>query len=240
MGRRWKNQYPVLAVIMRRIFLAVGLMSASLAVGEVLPVEVKLQRELLAPCCYRETLDHHMSEAAAAMKSEIHAMVARGKSEREIIEHFKGQYGSRILAEPEGATWWVGTLVPLLVLGIGAALVVRFIGSRTRAVNLSEAALIVACLLSLSSCTTRQPVSASEKRYQLHGQIVRLDPSSHLAVIKGDKIEGWMEAMTMEYPVKDDNEYQKLLAGDQIRATVYVRDSGYWIGEIRRQDPKGQ
>ena len=59
-------------------------------------------------------------------------------------------------------------------------------------------------------------------------------------MIKGDKIEGWMEAMTMEYPVKDDNEYQKLLAGDQIRATVYVRDSGYWIGEIRRQDPKGQ
>jgi cytochrome c-type biogenesis protein CcmH/NrfF len=225
---------------MRRILLALGLLLAPLAIGEVLPVEMKLQRELLAPCCYRETLDHHMSEAAAAMKSEIHAMVGRGKSEREIVEHYKAQYGSRILAEPEGATWWVGTLVPLLVLAIGTALVIRFIGNRTRALGASEVALRVACFLSLSSCTASQPVSASEKRYQLHGQIVRLDPSGHLAVIKGDKIEGWMEAMTMEYPVKDNNEYQKLHPGDQITATVYVRDSGYWIGEIRRQDPKGQ
>lgn len=75
-----------------------------------------------------------MSEAAATMKAEIHTMAVRGQSEREIIEHYKALYGSRILAEPEGATWWIGTLVPVLVLVIGAAIVVRFIGNRTRVV----------------------------------------------------------------------------------------------------------
>jgi cytochrome c-type biogenesis protein CcmH len=89
------------------------------------PLEAKLQGELLAPCCYRQTLDHHMSDAATAMKAQIREMVANGKTEREIVELYKSRYGPRILAEPEGATWWIGTLTPLAVLAIGAVLVIR-------------------------------------------------------------------------------------------------------------------
>lgn len=52
-------------------------------------LEKELQRELLAPCCYRETLDRHMSAGAIIMKAEIHAAGAGGKSERQIIERRK-------------------------------------------------------------------------------------------------------------------------------------------------------
>src|SRR5450759_2018992 len=46
------------------------------------------------------------------------------------------------------------------------------------------------------------------------------DASAHTATIAAGKIDHWMEAMTMEYPVKPDAESQKLHVGDRIEATV--------------------
>ncbi len=74
--------------------------------------------------------------------------------------------------------------------------------------------------------------SAPIERYKLDGEIAGLDPQGHIAKIKGQKIEGWMEAMTMEYPIKDQREFETLHVGDHITATVFVQDLNYWIGEI--------
>jgi len=71
------------------------------------------------------------------------------------------------------------------------------------------------------------------KRYPMRGEVLRLDPSLHIAVIRGEKIEGWMEAMTMEYPIRDLQEFQKLQAGEKIQATVFVKGDDYWVGEIQ-------
>ena len=70
-------------------------------------------------------------------------------------------------------------------------------------------------------------------RYKLTGDVVSLDQQTQTANIKGDKIEGWMEAMTMEYPVRDKAEFAKLAVGDRISATVFVDDVKYHIGEIQ-------
>ena len=80
----------------------------------------KIESSLLAPCCYSESLVTHNSEIAVKMRSEIAAWVAEGKTEREILEAYKKLYGLRVLAEPEGATWWWSVLVPWIVLAIGA------------------------------------------------------------------------------------------------------------------------
>lgn len=72
-----------------------------------------------------------------------------------------------------------------------------------------------------------------EKRYTLNGDVLAVNPNTQMATIKGDKIEGWMEAMTMEYPVKDRAELAKLKVGDRITATIFVSDAGYHVGEIR-------
>jgi protein SCO1/2 len=74
---------------------------------------------------------------------------------------------------------------------------------------------------------------AAEKRYTLKGDVLRVDPTTRMATIKGDKIEGWMEAMTMEYPVKEKSEFAKLSAGDRITATVFVGEANYHIGDIK-------
>jgi Cu/Ag efflux protein CusF len=71
------------------------------------------------------------------------------------------------------------------------------------------------------------------KQYPMHGEVLRLDAQGKIAAIKAGKIGDWMEAMTMEYPVKEQPEFDKLHVGDKIDATVYVQGNSYWIGEVQ-------
>ncbi len=71
-----------------------------------------------------------------------------------------------------------------------------------------------------------------KQRYPLRGAVLRLKPADRVAVIQHQRIEGWMEAMTMEFPVPDAAEYAKLKEGAKIRATVCVNDLYYWLTSI--------
>lgn len=91
-------------------------------------------------------------------------------------------------------------------------------------------------LLVLCACASKPQKPASNapiERYHLDGFVVQLE-EGHIAKIKHQKIEGWMEAMTMEFPVKDAAEFATLHVGDHITATLFVQDLNYWIGEIRQ------
>jgi Cu/Ag efflux protein CusF len=81
----------------------------------------------------------------------------------------------------------------------------------------------------LAGCGSKVPT----KRYPMEGDIVSLDAGTHNATIKAGKIEGFMEAMTMEYTVKPDTEFAKLHVGDRIQATVVVQDPTYWVTDVR-------
>jgi Cu/Ag efflux protein CusF len=74
------------------------------------------------------------------------------------------------------------------------------------------------------------------KQYPMRGSVIRVDPEGHLATIKSQKIEGWMEAMTMDYPVKDPADLAKLRPGVAIAATVFVQGLNYWVGDVRPGD----
>jgi cytochrome c-type biogenesis protein CcmH/NrfF len=83
-----------------------------------------LEQILLAPCCYSEPVAVHRSETATEMKLEIARFVKEGKSDREIIEYYKQQYGARVLIEPEGELrFWV-YLLPPLAAALGLAFVI--------------------------------------------------------------------------------------------------------------------
>ena len=112
---------------------------ACAAAAAVSPIESKLQHELLAPCCYRETLDHHMSQEAYTMRVEIHSLVLAGKTEREIIDLYKARYGMRILGEPEGPAWWISTCTPFVVLMLGAGVLILLIRKWRRPASVSAA-----------------------------------------------------------------------------------------------------
>jgi Cu/Ag efflux protein CusF len=48
-----------------------------------------------------------------------------------------------------------------------------------------------------------------------------------------------MDAMTMEFPVRDAAEFAKLRAGEKITATVHTRPDTfeYWISDIHPEAP---
>ncbi len=71
-----------------------------------------------------------------------------------------------------------------------------------------------------------------QKKYALRGVVVRLQPEDRIAVVQHEKVEGWMEAMTMEFPVPDPSEFSKLKPGSHIRATVCVNDLYFWLTSI--------
>lgn len=83
--------------------------------------------------------------------------------------------------------------------------------------------------------TPTPPKERSEplRQYSMRGSVLRLDPEGHIATIKNEKIEGWMESMTMDFPVKDQADFAKLHPGDTIRATVFVQGLEYWVGNVK-------
>ena len=85
-------------------------------------------------------------------------------------------------------------------------------------------------LLTFAGCAQK---AALVKRYPMQGEVKALDASAHTATIAAGKIGDWMEAMTMEYPVKPESEFQKLHVGDKIEATVMVGDPAYYVTDIK-------
>ena len=86
-----------------------------------------LQKSLLAPCCWNEAVATHRSEVSLTMRAEIARMVVEGKTDQQILDHYKEQYGLRILVEPEGSTWWWMHVAPIAVIALGVLAVVWFI-----------------------------------------------------------------------------------------------------------------
>ena len=89
-------------------------------------------------------------------------------------------------------------------------------------------------LLVAAACTRKDPFDFGQpkNRYKIHGQILRLRPENRIAVIQHEKIEGWMEAMTMEFPIPDAAVYASLKEGNWIHATVNVNDEFFWLTDV--------
>ena len=88
--------------------------------------------------------------------------------------------------------------------------------------------LLLFLTLALCACGSK----AQSKRYPMEGEVKGLDPTAKSATIDAGKIGDWMEAMTMEYPVKPDTEFAKLKVGDRIKATVVVEDVKYYVTDV--------
>ena len=93
-----------------------------------------------------------------------------------------------------------------------------------------KAGLLLAAVL-LIGCS-QKPAPKPPVEYQMRGEVIRVDPTAQLATIKGEEIQGWMPAMTMEYPIKDKQEFQRLKAGEQIQAKVVVQGADFWLAGI--------
>ena len=64
----------------------------------------------------------------------------------------------------------------------------------------------------------------AKKSFTFHGKIESLDAASKSMTVNGEKVEGWMGAMTMKYEVDNADVFKTAKAGDNIEATVYDGD----------------
>ncbi|HLM60638.1 MAG TPA: SCO family protein [Pyrinomonadaceae bacterium] len=79
---------------------------------------------------------------------------------------------------------------------------------------------------------TRQTTSAEVKRYPIKGKVISVDKAKKKATIKHEEIPGYMEAMTMDFPIREDWVWEDLNPGADVFAELVVDDNGYWLEKI--------
>lgn len=94
--------------------------------------------------------------------------------------------------------------------------------------------LALAGLLFFAAACTAKRSEVPEKQYQLYGVVLSVNARDQTASIEHGPIKGWMEGMTMDYPIRSKQEFDRLHAGDHITATVNVRGTDYDLTEIRK------
>jgi Cu/Ag efflux protein CusF len=87
--------------------------------------------------------------------------------------------------------------------------------------------------LLLAACGCSKDAAAKDKRYDLRGEVIQLDAANQVATIKHEKLGDWMDAMTMEFPVKPKSEFDKLSPGVQITGVVIVNGMDYHLTDIK-------
>lgn len=95
---------------------------------------------------------------------------------------------------------------------------------------------LIFTVLLISACqkgaTQNQNASSDAKKYDLKGRVVAVDRAKKKATIAHDEIPGYMGAMTMEFPIKDDWVWDDLTKDSQIRAKLVVDKDGFWLENI--------
>jgi protein SCO1/2 len=76
--------------------------------------------------------------------------------------------------------------------------------------------------------------AADHYEYKLQGQIISIAPDHTDATIKHEDIKGFMSAMTMPYKVKDAREYENLVPGDLIDATLVVVSNDAYLKDVKK------
>ena len=77
-----------------------------------------IAKDLFCPVCENTPLDVCPTDACKEWREEIRSMLADGKSEAEIKQHFVDYYGARVLAEPPrtGFNWLVYVIPPIIIV----------------------------------------------------------------------------------------------------------------------------
>jgi Cu/Ag efflux protein CusF len=93
-----------------------------------------------------------------------------------------------------------------------------------------------AARVSIANEATASPVPT--QRYTLRGRIVSLDRAGRTVTVDHEAIPGFMGAMMMSYPVKNDRLLDHVSASDHITATIVRVGDDYWLEDIETSKVK--
>ena len=121
--------------------------------------------------------------------------------------------------------------------------------TRLRRVPLASATVAALCLglMACSSDSAPKPAEtpapaaatpgATAQRYDLKGKVVAVDKPGKKLTVDHETIVGFMSAMTMPYPVKDEHLLDNLAPGDQVTAKVVSSGGDVWLENIVKAAP---
>ncbi len=97
-----------------------------------------------------------------------------------------------------------------------------------------RACLVLSLLVLLSACRQKETSATQEvRRFDLSGVVREVNASRSEITVEHEAIPGYMQGMTMPFPVRDDPQVIGLLrAGDRIQATLVVEKDRYWLERI--------
>jgi len=110
----------------------------------------------------------------------------------------------------------------------------------------SRAAFVIFLAVGIMGCGSKpQPAANPEpqatilgaKRYHLEGTVVSIDRQQKRVIVDGKDIPGFMAAMTMPYPVADDQTLDRVKPGDHINADIVAAGSDYHIENVVVAEP---
>ena len=98
-----------------------GLVTATVIAQGSTPTDDEVNaiaKDLFCPVCENTPLDVCPTDACKEWREEIRGMLADGKSEAEIKQHFVDYYGARVLSEPPrtGFNWLVYVVPPIVIV----------------------------------------------------------------------------------------------------------------------------
>jgi len=88
--------------------------------------------------------------------------------------------------------------------------------------------LFVAIALSFAACRR----SGNERRYELKGKVLVVEPDKHLVTVSHEDIKDYMPAMTMPFTVPSESDLQILAPDDQITATLVIDGKHSWLEDL--------
>jgi len=114
-------------------FVLTGFIISSVAAQGSTPTDDQVNaiaKQLYCPVCENTPLDVCPTEACREWREEIRKLLAEGKSEAEIKQHFVDYYGARVLSEPPRTGFnWLVYVVPPIVIVIGVFILFRALRS---------------------------------------------------------------------------------------------------------------
>jgi len=103
--------------------------------------------------------------------------------------------------------------------------------------NILAVVMALACLFAVNSFA-QDKAKDKAKSYTFHGKVQGVTATG--LTVNGEKVEGWMDAMTMSYKVDKPDVLKKVKVGDQIMATVYDGDMVLHNVEVMPPDKSGK
>ena len=100
--------------------------------------------------------------------------------------------------------------------------------------------LLLLLIASIGGVVSCRRASGNEKRFELKGTVVSVQPEKRQVTIAHGEVKGYMPGMTMPFNVRNEADMQMLAPNAEVTATLVIDGSHSWLEDllvVRKQSP---